>query len=63
MVCMNTSKSIAFAHTDEDVAEIGQAFDEACKVCREGISSGVEKLLIGPAARPVFRRYNGCKML
>jgi len=49
-----------FAHNERDVEAITQAFDAACEVCAQGISSGVRTLLIGPPTRPVFRRFNRC---
>jgi glutamate-1-semialdehyde aminotransferase len=49
-----------FTHTDADVAHVIRAFDESCVIYAEAIRYGVEKFLVGPPTRPVFRKYNGC---
>ncbi|HEV8144669.1 MAG TPA: glutamate-1-semialdehyde 2,1-aminomutase [Methylomirabilota bacterium] len=49
-----------YAHTAVDVAEILRVFDASCAVYREALDHGVDKFLIGPAVRPVFRKYNAC---
>jgi glutamate-1-semialdehyde 2,1-aminomutase len=49
-----------FTHTDADVAHVVKAFDESCVIYRDAIDYGVEKFLVGPPTRPVFRKYNGC---
>lgn len=50
-----------FAHTDEDISLILSAFQSSCEVYRQAIEHGLDGLLIGPATRPVFRKYNGCE--
>lgn len=50
-----------FAHTEEDARKIVAAFDASCTVYREALQNGTEGLLHGEAARPVFRKYNGCR--
>jgi glutamate-1-semialdehyde 2,1-aminomutase len=50
-----------FAHTDEDVRWIVEAFDGACAVYRDALDRGVESALHGEPTRPVFRRFNGCR--
>jgi glutamate-1-semialdehyde 2,1-aminomutase len=49
-----------YSHTPEDVAQVVQAFDAACGVYGEALRHGIDKFLVGPAVRPVFRKYNGC---
>lgn len=49
-----------YSHTSADVTQILQAFDAACGVYREALDHGVDKFLVGPPVRPVFRKYNGC---
>jgi glutamate-1-semialdehyde aminotransferase len=49
-----------FTHTDADVSHVLRAFDESCAVYAEAVRYGVEKFLVGPPTRPVFRKYNGC---
>lgn len=49
-----------FTHTEEDIARILEAFDDACFVYGYALQHGVNELLVGGAARPVFRKYAGC---
>lgn len=49
-----------YSHSDNDVEKIIQAFDESCEVYGAAAGSKVADYLVGPAARPVFRRYNQC---
>lgn len=51
-----------FSHTDEDIAQVTAAFDASCRVYRQALDHGVENLLVGEAARPVFRKYVGCRV-
>lgn len=50
-----------FAHTDEDIARVISAFDAAAAVYALALERGTEGLLVGEAARPVFRTWNGCR--
>jgi len=50
-----------FAHTDEDVRRVLEAFDLACAVYRHALRHGLDGLLIGDVTRPVFRKYVGCR--
>ena len=52
-----------YAHTDADVDVVVRAFDATAAVYREALDHGVDKFLIGPAIRPVFRKYNGCAQI
>jgi glutamate-1-semialdehyde 2,1-aminomutase len=45
-----------FAHTEEDVVKILDAFDQSCAVYRHALQYGVDGLLVGESTRPVFRR-------
>lgn len=49
-----------FMHTEEDVEQIVTAFEQTCRIYQQGLEAGVDGLLVGNAARPVFRRYNNC---
>lgn len=49
-----------FTHTDADVAIVLAAFEKAAAVYAHALEHGTGDLLVGPATRPVFRRYNGC---
>ena len=51
-----------FTHTDADIGQFTRAFDASCKVYAQALQHGTENLLVGPAARPVFRKYVGCRM-
>lgn len=46
-----------FSHTRDDVKLFAQAFDEALKVYADALESGYERFLVGPPARPVFRKH------
>lgn len=46
-----------FAHTDADIDYVLEAFDQACEVYRHALTHGVDGLLVGPATRPVFRKF------
>ena len=49
-----------YSHSVEDVTQIVRAFEATCAVYREALDHGVDKFLVGPAVRPVFRKYNAC---
>jgi glutamate-1-semialdehyde 2,1-aminomutase len=51
-----------FAHTDADIEHVIAAFDASCAVYRQAIDHGIGNLLVGEPARPVFRKYVGCRM-
>lgn len=50
-----------FAHTDADIDHVITAFDQSCAVYTEALENGTRGLLVGEAARPVFRKWNGCR--
>ena len=44
---------------EDELAQTAAAFDSACRVMARAHEKGsVDELLVGPPARPVFRRYN-----
>ena len=49
-----------YTHTATDLDRIIEAFNASCQVYAEALEKGAEGFLVGPAARPVFRKYNGC---
>jgi glutamate-1-semialdehyde aminotransferase len=51
-----------FAHDDADTNQVERAFDASCQVYRLALEHGYERYLVGEPLRPVFRRYNGCKV-
>jgi len=50
--------TIAFRHGDAELEHARRALDVALPVVAEGLRSGIEPLLLGPAVKPVFRRFN-----
>jgi glutamate-1-semialdehyde aminotransferase len=52
-----------YSHTDADVTQIVNAFSASARIYREALQYGVEKFLVGPPTRPVFRKYNGCEQV
>jgi glutamate-1-semialdehyde 2,1-aminomutase len=51
-----------FTHTDADVDQFIAAFAASCQVYRHALDHGTDTVLVGNAARPVFRKYVGCRM-
>lgn len=52
-----------FTHTAADLDRIIEAFNASCRVYAQALEQGAEQFLIGEAARPVFRKYNGCSQV
>jgi glutamate-1-semialdehyde 2,1-aminomutase len=50
-----------FEHTDADVRQVLDAFAASCAIYRHAIDHGMGDLLVGEPARPVFRKYVGCR--
>jgi glutamate-1-semialdehyde 2,1-aminomutase len=50
--------TIAFRHGPAELEHAGRALDAALPVLADGLRSGIEPLLLGPVAKPVFRRFN-----
>lgn len=48
----------SLSHSSLDVERTVEASAEALQVVKRGVEHGVDGLLIGPAVRPVFRRFN-----
>src|SRR3954454_19976043 len=53
-----TSLVVSYAHSDDDVDRTIDAWDEAMVVYGRALQEGVEKYLIGPASKSVYRKYN-----
>lgn len=49
-----------FTHTDADIAALLAAFGKSCAVLAHAVHHGLGDLLVGPAIKPVFRKYNAC---
>ena len=52
-----------FEHDEADVTLVLNAFENACAVLAHALEHGVGDLLIGEPARPVFRKFNGCRQV
>jgi glutamate-1-semialdehyde 2,1-aminomutase len=50
--------ALAYRHDDDAFALTGQALDETFSIYAKAIKEGVDKYLVGPAIKPVFRKYN-----
>jgi glutamate-1-semialdehyde aminotransferase len=47
----------SLSHTQEDINYFVAAFDASLSVYKAALAEGVEKYLVGEAAKPVFRKY------
>lgn len=50
--------AISYRHGEAEMTKTTEALSEALGVCARGVSEGIEKYLIGPAIKPVFRKHN-----
>lgn len=50
--------ALSYRHGDDELVKTREALAHAMGVCARAISEGIDKYLIGPAIKPVFRRYN-----
>ena len=46
-----------FSHTEEDINYFINAFAKSCDVLKLALQNGIDKYLIGPEIKPVFRKY------
>jgi glutamate-1-semialdehyde 2,1-aminomutase len=53
-----TSLVVSYAHSDEDIDRTIDAWDESMRVYAQALDDGVERRLIGPASKSVYRKYN-----
>ena len=49
---------VSYAHTDADIDRTVEAIDGSLAIYARALADGVERHLVGPPSRPVFRRYN-----
>jgi spore coat polysaccharide biosynthesis protein SpsF len=49
--------SPCYSHSLDDVSYFVEAFTQTLGVLKEGEKVGVENILMGEAAKPVFRKY------
>jgi glutamate-1-semialdehyde 2,1-aminomutase len=50
--------ALSYRHGEEELAITERALDAAFAVYRKALGEGVEKYLVGPAIKPVFRKHN-----
>ena len=50
--------AISYRHGDVELAKTRKALGAAMSVCARGITEGIDKYLVGPVIKPVFRKYN-----
>lgn len=50
--------ALSYRHGEKEMALTSQALNEAFRVYRLALDEGVEKYLVGPAIKPVFRKHN-----
>jgi glutamate-1-semialdehyde 2,1-aminomutase len=50
--------ALCYRHGDEELYKTELAVDHALKVYRLALDQGINKYLIGPPIKPVFRRFN-----
>jgi glutamate-1-semialdehyde 2,1-aminomutase len=49
---------VNYSHDGAAIDATVEAVDEALEVYRRALEDGVERYLVGPAVKPVYRRYN-----
>jgi glutamate-1-semialdehyde 2,1-aminomutase len=50
--------ALSMRHGEAELRKTADALDQALPVYRRALEDGVEKYLIGPVIKPVFRKYN-----
>ena len=48
---------VSYSHTNEDIDQTVEAVHEALAVYKKALDDGVEKYLVGPPVKPVFRKF------
>lgn len=49
---------VSFSHNDAEIERTIEGIGEALHVYRKALNEGVEKYLVGPPLKPVFRKFN-----
>jgi glutamate-1-semialdehyde 2,1-aminomutase len=49
---------VSYSHDDEAIERTIDAIDQALRVYRKVLDDGMEHYLVGPAVKPVYRRFN-----
>jgi glutamate-1-semialdehyde 2,1-aminomutase len=50
--------ALSYRHGEAEIAVTERALDASLAVYRKALDEGVEKYLVGPAIKPVFRKCN-----
>lgn len=50
--------ALSYRHGDEELRVTERAFDRSMNIYKKALKEGVERYLIGPPIKPVFRRFN-----
>jgi glutamate-1-semialdehyde 2,1-aminomutase len=50
--------ALCYRHGEAELATTEKALDATFKIYRQALDQGVEKYLVGPAIKPVFRKHN-----
>ncbi len=50
--------AVSYRHGESELDKTREALTEAMEVCARGVAEGVDKYLVGPTIKPVFRRFN-----
>jgi glutamate-1-semialdehyde aminotransferase len=57
-VFFRSAFNITVSHSEKDIELTMDAIDQSMKVYTKALKEGVENFLVGPAIKPVFRKYN-----
>jgi len=49
---------VSYSHSDEDIEQTLEAFNEALFIYRKALDNGVEQYLVGRPVKPAVRKYN-----
>lgn len=50
--------ALSYRHCNDELSITRRAFDATFDIYRKALNEGIEKYLIGPAIKPVFRKFN-----
>jgi len=50
--------AVSYAHKDEELNYTFEALEKTMKVYKKALNEGIEKYLVGPSIKPVFRKFN-----
>lgn len=50
--------ALSMRHGEEELRKTGEALDRALPIYSKALAEGVEKYLVGPVIKPVFRKHN-----